>query len=107
MLSDGKLAPKEEFSVVDASNMKTLSIISRKGGVEKTTFGLYLVVSWSGAERNVAILNLNPQVSAEKWSDRREVELPVMLSARASRLDPEIERISRTCGEAFVLDTAP
>ena len=91
----------------DAPGMKSLSIINQKGGAGKTTLALHLAVAWNMVNRNKAVLDLDPQASATKWSDRRDSELPVALSAHASRLDHEMKRIKQMGGEVLVLDTAP
>ena len=70
--------------------MNTIAIISQKGGAGKTTIALHLAVSSTRAGRNTAIIDLDPQASAASWGDRREAALPVVLSAHASRLTPEI-----------------
>ena len=87
--------------------MKTVAIVSQKGGSGKTTLALHLAVASSLQTRNTAVIDLDPQASATKWADRREAELPVVLSAHASRLAHEISRVSETGGEIVFVDTAP
>jgi chromosome partitioning protein len=87
--------------------MKTVSIISQKGGSGKTTLALHLAVSSSLAGENTAVIDLDPQASAAKWADRREKDLPVVLSAHASRLHQEMERVRGAGCETLILDTAP
>ena len=87
--------------------MKTIAIISQKGGAGKTTLTLHLAVAYAKAGYNTAIIDLDPQASATKWSDRRTEEMPVVLSAHASRLHHEINRIRESSGEILFLDTAP
>lgn len=87
--------------------MKTVSIISQKGGAGKTTLAVHLAVASALEERNTAIIDLDPQASAAKWSDRREAELPVVLSAHASRLRHEMKHVEDMGGEILFLDTAP
>ena len=87
--------------------MKTLAVISQKGGAGKTTLALHLAVAWSLAGRNIAVLDLDPQASAVKWFHRRTAELPVVLPSPASLLDHEMKRIGQMGGELLVLDTAP
>ena len=70
--------------------MKTIAIVSQKGGSGKTTLALHLAVA-----------------SAANWADRRSAELPVVLSAHASRLPHEIRRVREIGGEMLYLDTAP
>ena len=81
--------------------MQVVSVISQKGGSGKTTLALHLAVSSSLENRNTAVIDLDPQASAAKWSDRRSANLPVVLSAHASRLPQEIARVQDTGGKSF------
>ena len=87
--------------------MHVVSVISQKGGSGKTTLALHLAVASSLAKRDTAVIDLDPQASAAKWSDRRSAELPVVLSAHASRLTHEMTRVRDSGGEVLLLDTAP
>jgi len=87
--------------------MQTIAVISQKGGSGKTTLALHLAVAAAAAGRNTAVIDLDPQASAAKWSDRREAELPVVLSAHASRLENEMQRAKDAGCEILFLDTAP
>lgn len=87
--------------------MKTIAVLSQKGGSGKTTLALHLAVASVQAKRNTAVIDLDPQASAAKWADRRSTELPVVLSVHASRLPHEMKRVEETGGEFLFLDTAP
>ena len=87
--------------------MKTIALISQKGGVGKTTLALHLAVGWQQAGQNVAVIDLDPQASAANWGDRREEALPVVRSAHASRLEQELRAVEEAGGEIVILDTAP
>ena len=87
--------------------MNTIAIVSRKGGSGKTTLALHLAVASAASGRNTALIDLDPQASAANWSDRRKAELPVVLSAHASRLPREIARVREIGGEMLYVDTAP
>ena len=87
--------------------MNTIAIVSQKGGSGKTTLALHLAVASAAAGHNTAVIDLDPQASAANWSDRREAELPVVLSAHASRLPREIARVRDIGGEMLYVDTAP
>lgn len=87
--------------------MKTVAIISQKGGAGKTTLALHLATAAALEGRNTAIIDLDPQASAANWSDRRSAELPVVLSAHASRLAHEMKRVEDMEGELLIIDTAP
>ena len=87
--------------------MRVVSVISQKGGSGKTTLALHLAVASSLANCDTAVIDLDPQASAAKWSDRRTADLPVVLSAHASRLSHEMVRVRNSGGELLLLDTAP
>ena len=51
--------------------MKTISIVSQKGGTGKTTFAINLAGAAETACKQVVIIDLDPQASAKAWHDRR------------------------------------
>lgn len=87
--------------------MKTIAIISQKGGSGKTTLSLHLAVAAVQDGLNAAVIDLDPQASATKWADRRSLELPAVISAHASRLPHVLETARREGGDIVYLDTAP
>ena len=87
--------------------MKTLAVLSRKGGTGKTTLAIHLAVAAENAGQTVALIDLDPQASAAKWHDTREDETPFVVAAPASRL-PEVLKRAENAGATFaILDTAP
>lgn len=87
--------------------MHTISIISQKGGAGKSTLSVHLAVEAARSGKNTAIIDLDPQASAANWGDRREAELPVVISAHASRLPQQMKLVEENGGELLILDTAP
>lgn len=87
--------------------MQTVSIISQKGGAGKSTLAIHLAVEAAKHGQNAAIIDLDPQASAASWGDRREQELPVVISAHAARLAQEMERVEQGGGQMLFIDTAP
>lgn len=87
--------------------MQTIAIISQKGGAGKSTLATHLAVQAAEAGKNVALIDLDPQASAAKWGDRREQELPVVISAHASRLPQQMTLVRENGGELVYIDTAP
>ena len=87
--------------------MQTVALISQKGGAGKTTVALHLAVAFAESGCNTAVIDLDPQASAANWADRREAELPVVISAHASRLQHEMRRAQDAGCQVLVLDTAP
>src|SRR6195952_1696377 len=53
------------------TNVRTLSLVSQKGGAGKTTLSVHLAVAAHMAGLSVAVVDLDPQASAWKWSERR------------------------------------
>lgn len=87
--------------------MKTIAIISQKGGSGKTTLTLHLAVASAAAQLKTAIIDLDPQASAAKWGDRRDDDLPVVVSAHAARLENEMAKAREAGCEVLYIDTAP
>jgi chromosome partitioning protein len=87
--------------------MKTIAILSQKGGAGKTTLAIHLAVAAAQEKLNTLIVDLDPQASAAKWGDRREAELPLVISSHASRLDSVLKNARDNDGHLAILDTAP
>ena len=73
--------------------MKTISFISQKGGVGKTTLAIHLAVAFAADGLNVAILDLDPQASAAEWKDFREEEMPGVIAIPSSRLPKVLKEL--------------
>ena len=87
--------------------MKTIAILSQKGGTGKTTLTLHLAVAATRQGLASTVLDLDPQASASGWRDSRAAEAPAVTSIQGSRLGKTLE-LARGAGTALVfLDTAP
>ncbi|MCP5006727.1 MAG: AAA family ATPase [Planctomycetes bacterium] len=87
--------------------MKTIAIISQKGGAGKTTMAINLAVAAEMLGHSAVIIDLDPQASSKSWHDIRGSDKPAVISAQASRL-PNILETARKHGAALVIiDTAP
>ena len=86
--------------------MKTLAILSRKGGTGKTTIAVHLAVAAALAGHTTALIDLDPQASAVNWSDRRQTENPVVISAHAARLPALLKKAAHTGVDMAIIDTA-
>lgn len=54
--------------------MKTIVIASQKGGSGKTTLALHLAVEYQRSGKSVALIDTDPQRSAEMWGGLRETD---------------------------------
>ena len=82
--------------------MKTLAIISQKGGVGKTTLATCLAVAAEQDGRKTAIFDLDPQATASFWKDIREAETPAVASIQAIRL-PAMQKAARESSADLVI----
>jgi len=90
-----------------SGNMKTVAILSQKGGSGKTTLSLHLAVAAHQAGHVAVVIDLDPQASAAGWKDSRKDEIPVVISVPASRLPQAIEAAKGGGVDIAFLDTAP
>ncbi len=93
------------------SNMKTLSIISQKGGAGKTTLALNLASAAEASGHSCVVIDLDPQASATYWREKRIEkggrEEPVVISVQASRLDDALGTARKHGAALCIIDTAP
>lgn len=87
--------------------MKSVALLSHKGGTGKTTMSLHLGVAAVLANYLTAIIDLDPQASATEWGDSREAETPAVVSAQASRLAQVMQTAQAGGVDIVLIDTAP
>jgi chromosome partitioning protein len=87
--------------------MKTVAIISQKGGAGKTTVAIHLAVAAEKRGMNTAIFDLDPQASAASWSDKRNTPSPAVVSAQAARLPSLLEQAAAQSADLVIIDSAP
>jgi chromosome partitioning protein len=87
--------------------MKTVAILSQKGGTGKTTISLHLAVAAQRAGQAVVVIDLDPQASAAGWKDSRSTDNPVVVSVPATRLPQALKAASAGEADLVVIDTAP
>jgi chromosome partitioning protein len=87
--------------------MKTIAIISQKGGAGKTTVAIHLAVAAEKRGMNTAIFDLDPQASAASWSDKRDLPYPAVVSAQAARLPSLLEQAAAQSADLVIIDSAP
>ena len=86
--------------------MKTIALICQKGGTGKTTLAISLATVAIADGLTVAIVDLDPQVSACEWGDIRNADAPVVIDAQPARIDAVVERAREMGMDLLLIDTA-
>ena len=89
--------------------MRTIAVCNAKGGAGKTTLALHLAVASVQQGRNVAVVDLDPQLTAVNWSQRRSSRDPVVavLACAVSQVGAELERVAGLGADVVLIDTPP
>lgn len=87
--------------------MKTLAIISQKGGVGKTTIATALAVAAENDGKSAAIFDLDPQASAAFWHDTRQSDTPAVVSIPPARLTHMLAAGAETGCNLAIIDAPP
>lgn len=86
--------------------MKTIALICQKGGTGKTTLALSIATEAARSGLTVAIIDLDPQVSACEWGDLRAGEAPIVIDAQPARIEGVVERAREMGVDLLLVDTA-
>lgn len=87
--------------------MRTLAVLSRKGGAGKTTVALHLAVAAQASGRRVALVDMDPQRSAADWWRSRASETPELVEADPGQLAPVVKAAKADGVDLLVIDTRP
>ena len=87
--------------------MKTVAVVSQKGGVGKTTAAIQIGFAAHRAGLVTVIIDLDPQSTAAKWGERREADGPCVVGGRASRLALIVETARANGADLVIIDTPP
>jgi chromosome partitioning protein len=87
--------------------MKTVAIVSQKGGSGKTTVAVHLAVCAELAGKTAAIIDLDPQASAVEWRSRREADTPEVITSTPERLAALLKSAEENDADLMIIDTAP
>jgi chromosome partitioning protein len=87
--------------------MKTLAIISQKGGVGKTTLATALAVAAEFDGKSSAVFDLDPQASAAFWHDTRQAQTPAVVAIPPARLGHVLKAAEETGCELAIIDAPP
>ncbi len=87
--------------------MKTIAMISQKGGAGKSTLTINLAVAAVLDGKTTAIVDIDPQASTAEWGDQRTAESPTIISAQSSRLAQVMNTAKEQGVDVLFIDTAP
>jgi chromosome partitioning protein len=86
--------------------VKTVAVVSEKGGVGKTTVIVHVGVAAQFAGLDVAIIDLDPQTSAADWADERgEGSKPEAVAIPPARLDKLLVDLRTNRTDLVLIDT--
>ena len=87
--------------------MYIVAVVAEKGGVGKTTLALNLAVAAIQDGHTAAVIDVDPQATASKWTDRRTQEHPWVVPTHAARIGAAIDQAKGQGVDFIVIDTSP
>jgi chromosome partitioning protein len=87
--------------------MKMLGVLSRKGGVGKTTLAIHIAVLADQAGLRTLLVDLDPQRSAASWWRARTAETPPLVETDPGSLRDILEAASEDKVDLVVVDARP
>lgn len=87
--------------------MRTVTLLSQKGGSGKTTLSINLAIAATLKGKSVVIIDLDPQQSAARWARLRQADNPVIVSGHGPNVADLVERAKCGGADLVIIDTAP
>jgi chromosome partitioning protein len=66
--------------------MKTIAVMSRKGGAGKSTLAVHMAAAAVAAGKRVILVDMDPQRSSLEWARERAADWPLVMEGRAGAL---------------------
>lgn len=66
--------------------MKTIAVMSRKGGAGKSTLAVHMATAAAAAGKRVMLVDMDPQRSSLEWARERRAPWPIVIEGRAGAL---------------------
>lgn len=87
--------------------MKTLVLLSQKGGSGKTTLAVHCAVAAEESGELVALADTDPQQSASMWAKARTAESPNVVTTSAIDLGRVLSKAREQSRTLTIVDSAP
>jgi chromosome partitioning protein len=87
--------------------MRTVAVVSQKGGAGKTTLALHIAVAAECAGYSTVLIDMDPQGTAEAWAEWRKEVPPIVIPAKTATLARTLEKAAGHGAELAVIDTPP
>lgn len=87
--------------------MRTVTLLSQKGGSGKTTLSINLAIAGTLKGKSVVVIDLDPQQSAARWARLRSGDNPVIVSGHGPNVAELVERARSGGADLVIIDTAP
>lgn len=87
--------------------MKTIALMSLKGGSGKSTLSVHLAAAATAARRRAIIVDMDPQRSSLDWARERDSEWPVVVEGRSGVLFNTHCAAQRQALDLMIIDTRP
>src|SRR3712207_2683829 len=87
--------------------MKTVAVVALKGGCGKSTLATNLAVCAHLRGLRTALIDLDPQGTAERWGDLRSTEGPEVVAGKVSNLTKLLAQAQDAEADLVFLDTPP
>ena len=99
----------EQIECLSGETMRTLAVLSRKGGTGKTTVALHMAVQAEMSGRRTLVADLDPQRSTSEWSRERShfAQTPLVTEAKVGTLFTQRLAAARDGYDLMVIDTRP
>jgi len=85
--------------------MKTIAVMSRKGGAGKSTLAVHMATAAAAAGKRVMLVDMDPQRSSLEWARERTAEWPVVIEGRAGALFTTHRSAEREGIDLMVVDS--
>jgi len=86
--------------------MKTIALVTQKGGTGKSSLAVSLAVAAEEAGYRPYVIDLDPQGTAKNWYERREASSPQVASIEASQVAVALTTLKKQGHDLVIIDTA-